>query len=302
MQSTTTIKGIHCKVSTQDQIRRFFVSSAEYNALAEQISQLFGFANDSIVLKYTDDEGDSITISSDAELAFAIDISKATLRLTVDRLNVQPSAPHQGECAKKWRKRHDKSRRDPVDHKKNHLSKFTQKHERLANKLARLESLPPNHHARECIPKVQSKMQCISARIARLDGMKQEKCETSHSALPDSELTTKIEDLKNQVPGLREAVNQSRLQLKLRRECLHANKGDRPQNFEELKTALALAKQNESSQNLVLRNVLQLLKPLQQQHKIEACRAKAERKKACIANKEARRAAKMERKCNKAQM
>jgi hypothetical protein len=279
-------KGIHCKVSTQDQIRRFFLASTEYNVLAEQISRLFGFAKDSIVIKYVDDEGDKITISSTAELEFAIEISKATLRLTVDTLAVQPRHPKREERAKKWKKRHEKL--DTPEAQNFKLSKLTQKQARLNSKMARLEALPPNHPARERIPRVQRKLMCISGRLQE----NQPKPETTQQTpIDSSDLPTRIDDLQKQVPSLRDACHQSRLHLKLQRCNFRAiEKGNRPHNYEELKSALEMAKRNESNQHAVMKNVLQLLKPLQHQHKLEKCRARA-------ARKEMRQAAKMERKC-----
>jgi len=78
--------GIHCKVIWNDQIRRFQFSGTEFTSLQDQVRQLLGL-NREFVLKYKDNEGDMITVSSTEELACAIDISKKTdgglIRFTV---------------------------------------------------------------------------------------------------------------------------------------------------------------------------------------------------------------------------
>jgi len=77
--------GIHCKVATQNEVRRFLLSSPDYQSLLVQVCQLFGFSKDSVVIKYADDEGDFVTISSDEEVKFAIEVAKGVLRLRVDQ-------------------------------------------------------------------------------------------------------------------------------------------------------------------------------------------------------------------------
>jgi len=117
MQSVNVNNGIHCKVATQDAVRRFFVKNTAYDVLLEQICTIFGFSKDSVAVKYLDDEGDLVTISSDAELQFAIGLSPRLLKLKVEI--VQP-ATVDGACAtspfeegkrgcKKWRNRGDLS-------------------------------------------------------------------------------------------------------------------------------------------------------------------------------------------------
>lgn len=90
MQKST---GIHCKVICNDQIRRFQFSGTEFSSLQDQIKKILGL-NSEFVLKYKDNEGDMITISSTEELACAIDISQKTdgglIRLTVFSAEKQP--------------------------------------------------------------------------------------------------------------------------------------------------------------------------------------------------------------------
>jgi hypothetical protein len=78
----TNDAGIHCKVSCNDQFRRFLFIGTEFSSLFAQIQQLLSL-NKEFVLKYKDNEGDLITISSNEELACALSYSEGSvLRLT----------------------------------------------------------------------------------------------------------------------------------------------------------------------------------------------------------------------------
>jgi len=175
-----TVSGIHCKVATQNEVRRFLLSTTEYQTLLGQICQLFGFSKDSVVIKYADDEGDFVTISSDEEVKFAIEVAKnGVLRLRADPKHpactkVFASAPvqtpgavfniGQSECAKlagdeeesseeeessgefrhrkkEW-KHHKKGCRMMGDPARvqSHIHRLQQKRDRLQEKLAYLDS------------------------------------------------------------------------------------------------------------------------------------------------------------------
>lgn len=73
------------KVSFGDEIRRAPFSGTTYVALLELVTKLFDIEQASAVLKYQDEDGDHITVSSDSELQEAIQLAKAkkTLRLFV---------------------------------------------------------------------------------------------------------------------------------------------------------------------------------------------------------------------------
>jgi len=78
----TNDAGIHCKVSCNDQFRRFLFIGTEFSSLFSQVQQLLSL-NKEFVLKYKDNEGDLITISSNEELACALGYSAGSvLRLT----------------------------------------------------------------------------------------------------------------------------------------------------------------------------------------------------------------------------
>jgi len=113
MQSINQSSGIHCKVATQNEVRRFVLSNTDYESLINQVCQVFGFSKDSVVIKYADDEGDFITVSSDEEVKFAIEnVKGGVLRLRVERK--QPFTLHEKSPDEhpKWRKRNHHDHHD----------------------------------------------------------------------------------------------------------------------------------------------------------------------------------------------
>lgn len=75
------------KISYGTEIRRVTLPNTSYGSMLEHTSSLFGLPQADIVLKYEDDDGDKISMSSDMELQEALRLSKATqkiLRLFVE--------------------------------------------------------------------------------------------------------------------------------------------------------------------------------------------------------------------------
>jgi len=82
-------KNMHCKLTFNNQIRRFVLTSTEFAELRGQISQLIGLPTDGFVLKYVDNESDLITLSTNEELSLALDLSDKVLRLVADPVVAQ---------------------------------------------------------------------------------------------------------------------------------------------------------------------------------------------------------------------
>jgi hypothetical protein len=82
-------KQIHCKLTYNDQIRRFIFNGTEFTELRGHISNLLSLPADGFVLKYVDNETDLITITCNEDLALALDISDKILRLVVEN----PTSP-----------------------------------------------------------------------------------------------------------------------------------------------------------------------------------------------------------------
>ncbi len=79
MQSTTSIKA-----QFNGQFRRFALQSNSFDALAATIRTMFNISEAlEVKVRYLDDEGDEITISSDAELICALQSSAGCLKISV---------------------------------------------------------------------------------------------------------------------------------------------------------------------------------------------------------------------------
>lgn len=83
-------KQIHCKLTYNDQIRRFIFNGTEFAELRGHISHLLSLPPDGFVLKYVDNESDLITLSSNEDLILALDLSDKILRLVVENPTVPP--------------------------------------------------------------------------------------------------------------------------------------------------------------------------------------------------------------------
>jgi len=85
MEARTT----HCKVAFNDEIRRFSFCGNSYHALYQLVSSHFGLTNNKgFQLRYIDEEGDPVTISSDEELNYGLGYLKDNiLRLKVELLD-----------------------------------------------------------------------------------------------------------------------------------------------------------------------------------------------------------------------
>jgi hypothetical protein len=99
MQSSKMNTITHCKIQCGNEFRRFLLPSNKFSDLDSQIRATFGFGPEkNLVIKYTDEEGDNVTISSDEELEFAIGLfAGGLLRLTI----CGPKFGRHGHCAQK---------------------------------------------------------------------------------------------------------------------------------------------------------------------------------------------------------
>jgi len=97
--NNTTVKGIHCKINYNDQIRRFHFVGTEFISLKETIARLFSL-NVEFVLKYTDDEKELITLERQEDYITALQICPDILRITIHAATVHqpmfPSVPYHG--------------------------------------------------------------------------------------------------------------------------------------------------------------------------------------------------------------
>jgi len=77
-------KQIHCKLTYNDQIRRFIFNGTEFAELRGHVSNLLSLPVDGFVLKYVDNESDLITITSNEDLNLALELSDKILRLVIE--------------------------------------------------------------------------------------------------------------------------------------------------------------------------------------------------------------------------
>jgi len=82
--NTMNKKQIHCKLTYQDQIRRFIFNGTEFAELRGHVSNLLSLLVDGFVLKYVDNESDLITITSNEDLNLALELSDKILRLVIE--------------------------------------------------------------------------------------------------------------------------------------------------------------------------------------------------------------------------
>jgi len=126
------------KAYSGEEIRRFSFSVTKGNwpSLAQDLCKTFALENsERLIVKYTDDEGDMITISSDEELKEAItsDVGAPYLRLYVaSKEHENPSPPSHWKWKverKRW-KEHCFKHQHQHQHQHQHLAKIRKKHDR----------------------------------------------------------------------------------------------------------------------------------------------------------------------------
>jgi next-to-BRCA1 protein 1 len=97
--TTTQSRTLIVKMSEGDEIRRFTTNALNYANLAHRVTESFSLPAGSFATKYTDDEGDVITMSSEDELAEAVALAfksePSVLRIQVFKRGVKPAAQTQ---------------------------------------------------------------------------------------------------------------------------------------------------------------------------------------------------------------
>jgi len=121
--TSTTISGdnIHVKLQSNSEYRRFFFQrSSKFSELYEKIKLVLGL-NEDFIVKYKDEEGEWITISSDMELETGLILSNGTLfrlhislshqmekKVETEKVETEEECgdekPWKRRCKGKWRK------------------------------------------------------------------------------------------------------------------------------------------------------------------------------------------------------
>jgi hypothetical protein len=244
--------GTHCKVSFNDQYRRFVFTGTEFTSLYQQVKNLLALDCE-FVLKYKDNEGDMITMSTDEELGCALSYSFAgLLRLNVDLLPEKPSAelhsPEKTDCGNRfgckrgsW-KHGIQGERPHHDWKANRWAgkkeKKIQKRE-LFNTL--IASFPTD---RELTAEEAARKSTLQAKVSRIDsclerwekrwtegrkggcGKNWGKCAKRWEGKDESNLSPQeveeIAAIKEQVKSIRPKLRDAKSQVRAKKQELHA--------------------------------------------------------------------------------
>lgn len=161
-------KQIHIKATCENENRRFCISEAKFETLKQMISHLFSIeSGNEFTLKYKDDENDLVTISSDEELAFAVNLFPTDiLRIVIDFSKQKSDST---VCAEpKWHKKC----KFPMDEKRCHF--INAKRERVLACLKELEGTDFQAH-----PKLLWKQEHLKRKLQKLDSKIANKDSTS---------------------------------------------------------------------------------------------------------------------------
>jgi hypothetical protein len=184
MQMQTIITndaGIHCKVSCNDQFRRFLFVGTEFCSLFSQIQQLLSL-NKEFVLKYKDNEGDLITISSNEELTCALSYSEGSvLRLTATVTDQQQPTAVGAEHTHEFPACHFYGRRGGRCHGRGRHGRFGQDNgaprfgpeafkERLTYKRDMIQSRLAEFAQGELDPSQQFKQAWLKEKLVKIEG------------------------------------------------------------------------------------------------------------------------------------
>jgi len=105
--TTTTGDNVHVKLQFNDEYRRFFFNrSCKFSELLEKVKTILSLKDEEFVIKYKDEEGEWITISSDMELETGLILAKdALFRLHISLVS-QKKDTENVECRneKPWKK------------------------------------------------------------------------------------------------------------------------------------------------------------------------------------------------------
>jgi hypothetical protein len=179
MEDHNNTSGIHCKVSCNDQFRRFLFNGTEFNSLYSKVQQVLDL-NKEFVLKYKDNEGDLISISSNEELFSAQNYSEGNvLRLTavvntdpttVPKDAMEVTGHGHGRCrGGKYRSRGGRGRgwenkaQDEQNNSDFWKEKLVGKRDMLQNRLAELAQM------KELTPEQQRKQMAMVKKLSNIN-------------------------------------------------------------------------------------------------------------------------------------
>lgn len=221
--------GIHVKVQYKNEYRRFIFDGIEFNKLVDNIGTSFGKQN--YIIKYIDDETDLVTISSDEDLKFAINLFPCNIL----RLKIFPQNSKEFETSSES---DDKDFPNEVP-KKNKInrrsekfelkrSKLVGKRDRIRTRLGQLEQTSDDLKVQPKNEKLQMKLQKIESRLSKFGDVQSfvktdEPDDGETSFYNENENSTKekllvdVENGKKACKDLRLTLKNAHLALKLKK-------------------------------------------------------------------------------------
>jgi len=254
MQTTTSNNTIHCKVTFNDQIRRFEFKGTEFTQLKNHVSSLIGLPADGFVLQYIDDESDVINLSSNEDFGIAVEVSGGLIRLIATAGSVPPSTGNSGTrrhyCRKQYQGYGKGGKGERLSPKERHQKKL----ELLKKFLAEMpqdNALTPQqekrkNHLRNKIQKTESRLSNWQEREKKRNSDKRRRWEKKELHQKDRkssnqfppEVEQQIKDLKSQINSLKPAARELRIQKKQKKSeletCLQAGTGDKEVILQEI--------------------------------------------------------------------
>ena len=252
MQTTiTTNNVIHCKVTFNDQIRRFEFHGTEFTQLKNHISSLIGLPADGFVLQYIDDESDLINLSSNEDFAIAVEVSGGLVRLiaTSGSTPITGNTHRRQYCRKQYQGYGKGGKSDRVPREEKHKQKLELMKKFLAEMPADNALTPQQekrkNHLRLKIEKAESRLSNWQEREKRRHSDKRkrwEKKEQKKDRKPSRQFSPEVEqqikDLKAQMNSLKPAARELRIQKKQKKteleNCLQNGSGDKEVILQEI--------------------------------------------------------------------
>jgi hypothetical protein len=265
-------QSIHCKVNFNGELRRFHFTGTEFTSLYEHVKSLMGLEKE-FVLKYKDEEGDMITVSTTEELAFAISclVPPSVLRLEVvliekeEKEEKEDKSCQPRECHKRkkseWEEKGMRRWEDKGMRKwegkgmrkwENHKEKLEAKRERIVQTIQRLSSIPPDEGKFEWREK---KIAHLTGKLSWIDSAlsgnpeewkhhKKPRCEGRPALSPEKKAL--LDAAKEKIKSQKEVLYQYRLEIRNRKnqwpETPENQKDELARSIMELKQKMKEAK------------------------------------------------------------
>jgi chromosome segregation ATPase len=241
---------IHCKVTFNDDIRRFEFHGTEFTQLKNHVSSLIGLPTEGFVLQYVDDESDLINLSSNEDFAIAVEISGGLVRLIASSGSA-PSAAPAGK-RRQYRKQYQgygkggKERSSPEEKHKNKVKLLKDFLATMpADEACTPQQAKRKEHLRVRIQKAESSVVNWQERVNRRNSnkrkrweRKEQKKDRKSSKQFTPEVEQQIKELKTQINSLKPAARELRIQKKQKKvdleNSLQNGTGDKDAILQEI--------------------------------------------------------------------